>query len=92
MVLAFRFSTQIGACPAADADRVATHLAAAGLPTRLADVGHRGRATRLLDWIARDKKNESGALTLVLANGIGRAYLDRAVDPQRLSAFLNEAP
>ena len=92
MVLAFRYSAQIGACPAADADRVAMDLAAAGLPTRLADIGHRGRAARLLDWMGRDKKNDGGALSLVLAHGIGRAYLDRAVDQQRLAAFLNEAP
>ena len=68
-------------CPAADADRVAAHLAAAGLPTRLAEVGLAAAATALLDWIARDKKNDGGALTLVLAHGIGRAFLDRCGRP-----------
>jgi len=89
MVLAFRFSAGLGHCPAADANRVARHLAAAGLPTRLADAGLQG--SRLLDWIARDKKNSGSALTLILARGIGEAFLDRSVDRPRLAAFLAAA-
>ena len=89
MVLAFRFSAECGHCPAADAERVTAHLAAAGLPTRLADGGVRGN--RLIEWMARDKKNSGGALALVLTRGIGKAYLDRSIDPRRLAAFLATA-
>ncbi len=89
MQLAFRFSAELGLCPATDADRVARHFASAGLPARLADIGIAG--SRLLDWIARDKKNSGAAITLILARGIGQAFLDRAVDRARLTAFLTAA-
>jgi len=89
MVLAFAFSTDLGLCTASQADRVQRHLAAAGLPTRLADAGIDG--SRLLDWIARDKKNQGSALTLIIARGIGQAFLDRSVDRSRLAAFLAAA-
>jgi 3-dehydroquinate synthase len=86
LVLALRFSAELGLCDAAEADRVARHLAEVGLPTSLAEVGIAGSA--LLDWMARDKKNEGGALTLILARGIGRAFVERGVDRARLAAFL----
>ena len=62
------------------------HFAAIGLPTTLDDDGI--SAPALLQWIARDKKNEGAALTLILARGIGEAFVARAVDSGRLAAFL----
>jgi 3-dehydroquinate synthase len=91
MVLAFRLSSELGLCPAADTDRLVAHLADAGLPVRLADVGLANRGGRLLDWIYRDKKNSAGRVTLVLVHGIGRAFLDRSVDERRLATFLGNA-
>lgn len=92
MSLAFRLSSELGICPAADADRVVAHLAASGLPTRLADVGLAKRGSQLAAWIGRDKKNSAGKIALVLARGIGHAFLEPAFDLQRLTAFLNQAP
>lgn len=90
LALAFRFSADLGHCAVVDAERVVSHLASVGLPTRLAEAGVCG--DHLIDWMARDKKNLGGALALVLARGIGKAYLDRAVDPRRITAFLAAAP
>jgi len=92
MVLAFRFSAEVGIGPAADAERVASHLAACGLPTRLTEVGLVKRGARLAGWIGRDKKNSSGRTALVLVRGIGGAFLEPAVDVPRLTAFLDRAP
>ena len=92
MALAFRFSSEMGLCPAADTDRVIAHLADAALPVRLEDVGLSKRGATLVEWIRRDKKNSTGRLALVLAHGIGRAFLDRSVDERRLVAFLERAP
>ncbi|MDQ3074174.1 MAG: 3-dehydroquinate synthase [Pseudomonadota bacterium] len=86
LVLALRFSADFGLCDASDADRLAAHLGELGLPTSLAAVAIDGPA--LLDWIARDKKNDGAALTLILSRGIGRAFVARNVDPARLAAFL----
>lgn len=86
MVLAHRFSARLGLCATVDADRVAAHLAACGLPVKLADVGVKGGD--LLDWMKRDKKNLGGQLSLVLSRGIGKAYVDPKVELGALSAFL----
>ncbi|MFL6769824.1 MAG: 3-dehydroquinate synthase family protein [Sphingomicrobium sp.] len=91
LALAFRLSAESGLCPVPDADRVVTHLAGCGLPTRLAEFGLAGRGGRLAGWLAGDKKNEAGRIALVLARGIGRAFLDPAVDPRRLADFLDRA-
>jgi 3-dehydroquinate synthase len=89
IALAFRFSSELGLCPAADTERVNAHLVASGLPTRLTDVGLAKRGAALFGWIGRDKKNSERQTALVLARGIGRAFLDRAVDGRRLDAFLD---
>ena len=86
MVLALRLSAALGHCEARDADRVAAHLATVGLPTNLDDVGIAGRD--LTDWMVRDKKNDAAGLTLILARGIGAAFVARGVDRAALTAFL----
>src|SRR5690606_10355905 len=68
--LAFRFSAAQGLCLAAEAERVGQTIAAAGLPTRLAQAGGL-RVDGLLKRMAGDKKAEGGRLALVLARGIG---------------------
>jgi 3-dehydroquinate synthase len=90
LVLALRFSAELGYCDPAPADRLASHLAEIGLPTTLCEVGVRGPS--LLNWIARDKKNEGSKLTLILTRGIGQAFIARDVDPQPLAEFLDTAP
>jgi 3-dehydroquinate synthase len=91
MALAFRLSSEMGLCPAGEAERVITHLADSGLPVRLAEVGLANRSQQLVGWIQRDKKNAAGKVALVLTHGIGRAFLDRSVDERRLTAFLDSA-
>jgi 3-dehydroquinate synthase len=91
IALAFRFSTELGLCPARDTEQVVGHLAACGLPTRFADVGLDKRGVSLAGWIRRDKKSKSNQIALVLVRGIGRAFLDPGVDGRRLAAFLDRA-
>ena len=86
LILALRFSAELGHCDPAAADELARHFSAIGLPISLDQVGI--SAPALLQWIARDKKNDGAALTLILARGIGQAFVARAVDPERLAAFL----
>jgi 3-dehydroquinate synthase len=89
IALAFRFSSELGLCPAADTERSVAHLADAGLPVRLGEVGLTGRGRQLVERIRRDKKNAPGNVALVLAHGIGRAFLDPSVEERRLEAFLD---
>lgn len=91
MALAFAYSARIGLCNAASTERVATHLADAGLPASLPPaIGDADGAT-IVDLIARDKKTEGAGLTLVLTEGIGRAVLRSGIDPRDVADFLDSA-
>jgi 3-dehydroquinate synthetase len=91
LCLAFRFSARLGLCRHEDARRVAGHLAAAGLPTILSDVpGGCGPVEGLVEAMAQDKKVKAGALTFILARGIGRSFIARGVPAGDVAAFLTE--
>ena len=89
MVLAHDFSASEGLAPAADAERVRGHLAAAGLPVRIAEIpGAPISADELMRHIAQDKKVKRGRLTFILTRGVGRAFIADAVSPERVKAYL----
>nr|WP_246549275.1 3-dehydroquinate synthase [Ancylobacter oerskovii] len=89
MAQAFRFSAQQGLCAPADAERVAAHLHAVGLPTRIRDIpGELPDTDGLMNLIAQDKKVSRGALTFILVRGIGQSFIARDVDPAAIRAFL----
>ncbi len=91
MVLAHGFSARLGLAPSQDTGRVAAHLASAGLPTRLSDVpGALPDTAFLMRAIAQDKKVVRGALTFILTRGIGKAFIERNVDPATVSAYIEE--
>jgi 3-dehydroquinate synthase len=84
MVLAFRLSAERRLCAAGEAERVAAHLEAAGLPTRPQGMS----AQRLVEHMARDKKASGGRVAFVLTRGIGEAFVDRSVELGEVEAFL----
>ena len=91
LALAFRFSARLGLCSGQDAGRVEAHLTSAGLPTALAQVpGGCGDPEELLAAMAQDKKVKDGALTFILARGIGQSFVARGVDPDAVRAFLGD--
>jgi 3-dehydroquinate synthase len=83
ITLAFRFSAERGLCAAADAERVARHFKSVGLPSRAS-----GSAAALAARMAHDKKASGGRLRLVLARGIGEAFVADDVDTAEVEAFL----
>jgi 3-dehydroquinate synthase len=91
MALAFAFSARRGLLPASEAERAANHLTAVGLPTRLSDIaGELPGPEGLLELMAQDKKVKRGKLSLILARGIGSAFVESDVDPAEIQAFLAE--
>lgn len=96
MVLAFRFSERSGLCPAGTAERVASHLAAAGLPINISqipagDAGENGfDPDELVRLMGQDKKVKDGRMTFVLARGIGEAFLTQDVELSDVRALLAE--
>ena len=92
IVLAFRLSSRLGFCRSADAERVAAHFSAVGLPTKPAEVpGELPGTDALLALMAQDKKVREGALVFILARGIGKAEIAEGVDIQSVRETLDEA-
>ncbi|KAF0228004.1 MAG: 3-dehydroquinate [Beijerinckiaceae bacterium] len=91
MAMAHRFSQKLGLCSQEVPSRVAAHLQAVGLPTRLADVpGGAGSPDAILDAIRQDKKVSRGALTFILTRGIGRSFIAKDVSAEKVLDFLKE--
>ena len=89
MCVAFRFSQALGSCSKGDAERVAAHFQAVGLPTRIGEIpGDKPDAAALLRLMGQDKKVRKGKLTFILARSIGSAYIAHDVAPERVSTFL----
>jgi 3-dehydroquinate synthase len=89
LALAFAFSAELGFCSPEVAMRVRAHLESAGFVTDLRRLpGAPCDPHKLLALMAADKKNEAGAIALILARGIGQAFVHKAVDAEQLVAFL----
>lgn len=88
---AFRFSAKLGRCSGQDVVRVERHLEAAGLPTRASMIpGWNADSAAVLDAMAQDKKVKRGALTFILADGIGKSFIARGVAVEDVRAYLDD--
>jgi 3-dehydroquinate synthase len=90
--LAFRYSARQGLCERQDAERVAAHLRAIGLPDGLAAAGIDAPSATLVEHMKHDKKMAAGTLPFLLTRGIGQTYLDKTVDLADIAAFLDTEP
>jgi 3-dehydroquinate synthase len=89
MALAFGYSAAHKLAPGADAERVAAHLRAIGLPDSVAAAGIVADGETLVAHMLHDKKMDAGTLPFLLARGIGRTFLDKSVDLADVRAFLD---
>ena len=89
MALAYRFSAARGLCAWEDAQRVAAHLAATGLPDGLAAAGVSADGATLTAHMAHDKKASGGKVPFLLTRGIGQTFLAKDVDLAEVAAFLD---
>ena len=87
MVLAARFSASEGRLDAPGADRLAALLAGLGLPVKPPAM----TPARWLEFMARDKKNQQGRITLILLEALGRAVIVKDTRAEALEAFLAAA-
>jgi 3-dehydroquinate synthase len=88
MEMAFEFSAAQGLCPAEDAAKVRAHFSKLGL-TMIKDVAPLLKdAHKLLAHMDQDKKNEGGALTLILARAIGDAFVQKSASRKDVLTYL----
>jgi 3-dehydroquinate synthase len=91
MVLAHDFSVRLNLMSRDDAERVRAHLKAVGLPTRFVDVpGGVPDAGAFMEMVGQDKKVQRGALTFILSNGIGKAFIAHDVPFSAVKAFVTD--
>ncbi len=91
LACAMRFSAKLGYASAAEAERVETHLMDTGLPSRITDIeGWNAGPDEILDAMYQDKKVSRGALTFILARGVGKSFIARGVDGETVREFLKE--
>ncbi|EKE43629.1 3-dehydroquinate synthase [Oceaniovalibus guishaninsula JLT2003] len=90
--LAFDLSARMGLCPQEDPGRVRAHLRAMGMRADLGDIpGDLPDAEALVGLMAQDKKVRDGRLRLILARGIGRAFVAEDVPPPLIAQVLRDA-
>lgn len=85
MAMTFRLSADLGLCPAEDASAVQTHFKEVGLPTKPPSFAY--DIERLMALMAQDKKTEHGQLTLIMARGIGQAFINKKVNASPIRAL-----
>ena len=96
MACAYRFSVKKGLCHGQDAGRMEAHLRQVGLPTRIRQINDKLPAHEkmssdaILAAMFQDKKVERGALTFILARGIGQSFIAKNVPADEVKAFLDE--
>lgn len=85
------FSAKLGHTNGQEAERVAAHFRAAGLPVRIGEIaGWEFSADQILEAMFQDKKVQRGALTFILARGIGKSFIARGVPAEQVREFLLE--
>ena len=91
MACAFRFSSRLGLCAGQDAERAVGHLRTVGLPVRILDIpGWNAGADAIVQAMYQDKKVQQGALTFILARGIGQSFIAKGVAADDVRAFLTD--
>jgi 3-dehydroquinate synthase len=89
MAMAFRYSAALGLCTGQDALRAERAISASGLPVKMSHVRPEPfRLDALMAHMSQDKKAEGGTLTLILARGLGDAFVAKKSAPEPLAAFL----
>ncbi len=80
-----------GLCSGQDAERLAAHLAAVGLPTELdqVDPGRGWTADDLIGHMTKDKKARDGRIVFVLLDQLGRAAARDDIDRATVRALLD---
>ncbi len=91
LALAMRYSARLGLMGGADAERATRAIAASGLRTEIGALeGGPYRASALVDYMRQDKKARGQSVPLILAHGLGEAFIHVEADLADVRTFLEE--
>ena len=90
MEMAFNFSAAQGLCSQDDAANVKSHFNKLGLTSIDGVAPLLKDADTLLAHMDQDKKNEGGALTLILARAIGEAFVQKSAPREAVLNYLTQ--
>ena len=91
MALALRYSARMGYMEKREADRASKAIAASGLITRIPNLdGGPYPASELVAFMKQDKKARSNRVPLILARGIGKAFIQPDANLDTVFDFLTE--
>lgn len=88
MVQAYRFSEMLGICKKGCADRLEKLLKSRKMKTRATQIGIKLDPEKIIRLMYQDKKVQSGKLTFILAEDIGKCVVKKDVDEASLRKFL----
>ena len=89
MALALRYSARLGLMDITDAGRAEALLEKAGLVTQLTRVpGGPYTSSALVEAMKQDKKGRAGKIPLILARGLGQAFILPDADLADVGEFL----
>ncbi len=88
--LAASLSARLGHCSQEWPSRVIAHLAACGLPARMADLPRGFAVDALLGRMAKDKKNRDGRMRFVLMRAPGDCFTSSEVPADVVTALLRD--
>lgn len=86
--LAAAISTRLGRLDEADYRRIRRLIDRAGLPTRLPTAV---QPAALVDFMRQDKKKKDSAISLILLNDIGEAYISEPYKPAQIVKLMEDA-
>ena len=91
MALALRYSARLGLMTGQDAQRAVAAIGASGLKTDITALdGGPYKAGALVEYMRQDKKARGAKVPLILARGLGQAFIYEAADLADVNAFLTE--
>lgn len=81
MVMGVRLSRKLGLKVDGLEERLVAHFRATGMPAVPKDIRAQWDAQKIASHFASDKKAEAGALTFIVLDGLGKARVEKGVDP-----------
>ena len=88
--LAMSLSARLGHCSQEWPSRVIAHLAACGLPARIADLPRTFTVEALMGRMAKDKKVRDGAMRFVMMRAPGDCFTSAEVPAEAVTALLRD--